>query len=903
MKTRTTIRAIALGSAAALTLASGPSRAADPIKIGVLLPLSGNFAENGQQTLTGIKMYLDEIGSKAGGRDLELVVEDTQGKPDVAVTKAHKEVERDEVQVLSGLVLSSEALAVNDYSRQAQVPLVMSGDAGVDEVTMPGPLANPYLVRTSQNGRTVAAAGADWAYKKGWHKVATVGSDYAGGVDTIFSFSQAFCKLGGKVIQSQWPPLNSADFGPYLTNLDRSADAIVVFEPGADGLRFGKQYSEFGLKGKMPVMDIYGTIVYEPNQAQLGDAVVGMYSSLFYTPMLKTPENERFVPEFKKRMNGSAPSNEGPNGYVGMHAIVDAITAVKGDLSDKTKFVAALKAVHFNSPKGPIKLDKYGMVIQTMYIREAQKVDGGIGNVPIASYPNVDQFWPFAEADFQSLKATLQGVEGPAHRLRQAAREEITLCRRLPERAAGGGASRGGNAMTRRNEAESGATLAPAGGKRPVRRRVLLTLAAAGAAALTFVAPALPAPDAEPIKIGILVPLSGNFAAPGQQTLAGLKIYFDEIGNAAGGHPLALIVEDTQGNPEVAVTKARKLVERDGAQVLTGIVSSGVALAVSDYAKTSKVPLVLSGDAAADELTMPGALANPYLVRVSENSRTPSAVAADFAYKTKGWRKVTIVSSDYVAGLDLAFAFAQMFCKLGGTVAQAQYPPLDTADYGPYLTNLDRATDAMVVFTPGAAGLKLGRQYAEFGLHGKLPALDMFGTLTYESYLPQLGDAVLGTYSALIYTPFLDTPVEQELRRRIQEADRQRGDQRRAERLGRRARHRRRHRSRPRRSFGQDEIHGRAEGGQVRHAQGRDLARQGRHGRAVDVYPRGPEGRRRVRQRADRHIPRHRPILALHRSGIPIVRAHLQRFEGQADRLRVAARQEIEPRRRSEPAP
>jgi branched-chain amino acid transport system substrate-binding protein len=393
---------IALAGAALLAL---PARADDTIKIGVLLSLTGNFAENGKQTLTGIQMYMDQIGSKAGGHTLELVVEDTQSKPDVAVTKARKEVERDGVAVLSGLVSSGEALAVNDYSRESKTPLVLSGDAGVDEATMPGPLLNPYLVRTSQNGRTVAAAAADWTYKKGWHKIVTIGSDYAGGVDTNFAFAQAFCKAGGQVIQAEWTPVGTADFGPYLTNLDRSADAVEMFEPGADGLRLGKQYSEFGLKDKLPVMDVYGTIVYEPNQAQLGDAVLGMYSSLFYTPMLKTPENESFVAEFKKRMNGVAPANEGPNGYVGMHAIADAITALNGDLSDKLKFIAALKAVKFDSPKGPIKLDKYGMVIQSMYIRQAQKVDGGIGNVPIATYPDVDQFWPYTEADFEALKA------------------------------------------------------------------------------------------------------------------------------------------------------------------------------------------------------------------------------------------------------------------------------------------------------------------------------------------------------------------------------------------------------------------------------------------------------------------------------------------------------------------
>jgi branched-chain amino acid transport system substrate-binding protein len=398
-------RALAIASAAVLMLgASGlAARAADPIKIGILLPLSGNFAENGQQTLTGLKMYFDKVGNKAGGRELQLIVEDTQGKPDTAVTKARKLVQGDGVAVLTGVVSSGEALAVNAYSRDSKTPLVLSGDAGADELTMPGPLLNPYLVRTSQNGRSVASAAADWAYKKGWRKVVTIGSDYAGGIDVHFAFAQSFCKFGGKVIQAEWPPIGTADFGPYLTNLDRSADAVVTFEPGADGLRLARQFSDFGLKGKLPVMDIYGGLVFESNLPQLGDATLGMYSSLFYTPMLKTPENEAFVAEFQKRMH-TLPANEGPNGYVGAHAIVDAIDALKGDLTDKMKFMAALKAIKFDSPKGPISLDKYGQVIQTMYIRQVEMVSGQPENVPIASYPNVDQFWPYTEADFESFK-------------------------------------------------------------------------------------------------------------------------------------------------------------------------------------------------------------------------------------------------------------------------------------------------------------------------------------------------------------------------------------------------------------------------------------------------------------------------------------------------------------------
>lgn len=404
---RSMLRILATASVTALLLGAPghAARAAGPIKIGVLLPLSGNFTENGQQTLTGMKIYFDQVGNKAGDYPLDVMVEDTQGKPDVAVTKARKLVQGDGAQVLTGVVSSGVALAVNDFSRDNKVPLVLSGDAGADELTMPGPLLNPYLVRTSQNGRIVSAAGADWAYKKGWRKVVTIGSDYAGGVDVNFAFARAFCRLGGKVIQAEWPPVNTPDFGPYLTNLDRNADALVTFEPGADGLRLARQYSEFGLKGKMPVLDLYAGLVYEPNLKQLGDATLGMYSSLFYSPVLKTPENERFVAEFEKRMH-SLPSNEGPNGYVGAEAIVDAIKAVNGDLSDTPKFMAALKAVKFDSPKGEISLDQYGQVIQTMYIREVQKVDGQLQNVPIATYKNVDQFWPYTAAEFESFKYT-----------------------------------------------------------------------------------------------------------------------------------------------------------------------------------------------------------------------------------------------------------------------------------------------------------------------------------------------------------------------------------------------------------------------------------------------------------------------------------------------------------------
>jgi branched-chain amino acid transport system substrate-binding protein len=116
------------------------------------------------------------------------------------VTKASKLVERDGAQILTGVIGGGESYAADDFSRQNKVPLVISGDAGQDELTLPGPLENPYMVRVTMGGRTATAAAADWAYKKGWRELAMIGADYAGGVDTNFEFARAFCRLGGKAL-------------------------------------------------------------------------------------------------------------------------------------------------------------------------------------------------------------------------------------------------------------------------------------------------------------------------------------------------------------------------------------------------------------------------------------------------------------------------------------------------------------------------------------------------------------------------------------------------------------------------------------------------------------------------------------------------------------------------------
>src|SRR5713226_2668208 len=287
----------------------------EPVRIGMIVPLTGVFTRNGREAVDGTRLYLEEIGGKVNGRPIELLVEDYEGKPDVGLTKARKLVERDGVHMLKGIVSSAVGLAVAAYAKDRKIPVIVSADFGVSSLTMPGPLLNPYIFRWSQSGTGPGQAAADWAYKAaGWRKVVTIGSDYVGGLEVNGSFARVFCSLGGRVVQELWPPLGTPDFAPFLTQIDRAADAVIEFTPGADGLRFGRQYVEYGIK--LPLMDVYAQVTDEANLAQLKDAALGWYSTIHYTALIDTPENKRFLAAWEKKHH-RVPFDNAADGYVG----------------------------------------------------------------------------------------------------------------------------------------------------------------------------------------------------------------------------------------------------------------------------------------------------------------------------------------------------------------------------------------------------------------------------------------------------------------------------------------------------------------------------------------------------------------------------------------------------------
>jgi len=369
-----------------------------PVKIGLIVPLTGVFTRNGREALDGTRMYFDEIGWKVAGRSIELLVEDDEGKPDVGLTKARKLVERDGVHMLKGIVSSAVGLAVAAYAKEKKVPVIASADFGVSALTVPGPLLNPYIFRWSQSGTGPGQAAADWGYKVGgWRKVVTIGSDFVGGLEVNGSFARVFCTLGGRVGQELWAPINTADFAPYIAQIDRSADAVIEFVVGADALRFARQYLEYGVK--LPLMDVYAQATDEANLAQYGDAAVGWYSAIHYSALVDTPENKRFVAAWEKRYH-RVPFDNAADGYVGARAIAETLKLVNGKVEDKDAFMAAMRKLEFDSPKGVVKLDQFQNIVQPQYIRKVEKIGGTYVNTPVKTYPNVSQFWTWTPEEF-----------------------------------------------------------------------------------------------------------------------------------------------------------------------------------------------------------------------------------------------------------------------------------------------------------------------------------------------------------------------------------------------------------------------------------------------------------------------------------------------------------------------
>ena len=365
----------------------------EPIRIGLLNPLTGPLAVNGTEVNEGIKLYWeDEMGGQVAGRPVRLIVEDEEGKPDVGLTKARKLVESDKVHMILGPVSSATAVAIRDYVHERKVPTIIT-QATANNLTTEK--ASPILFRSAMSSYQQEAAGGWYvAAKLGHKRIAVVALDYVAGHEQADGFIKTFMESGGQAVEKVLMPLGAMDVAPYITKVQSKAgelDACVAILWGPSAPQWTKAWQESGLKGKLPLHAL-GETVSESYLRTIGDAAVGIVSWFSYAPTIDSAENKRFVQAFSRKYR-KEPVYNNHLGYLAARASGEALKAINAGVEDQARFLEALRKVKFEAPGGPFRFDdKQNAVIPT-YIRRVERVGGKLQNTVIDVVQDVDQFW------------------------------------------------------------------------------------------------------------------------------------------------------------------------------------------------------------------------------------------------------------------------------------------------------------------------------------------------------------------------------------------------------------------------------------------------------------------------------------------------------------------------------
>ncbi len=347
----------------------------EPIKIGVLNPLTGPQVHEGSSVNQGFQTYLESIGNQVAGRPIQLIFEDDASNPQQGLERVRKLVERDKVNIITCPVNSGVVLGVAAYAAEKEVPAIVPV-SHVDAIT--GEKRSPYIFRTVESSKQRSVAPAYYVAKKlGLLKAAVFSWDFVVGQEMIADFVKAYEALGGEVVYTQAAPLGTQDFGPYLSTIDKNKiDVIYAFFASPDSIRFVQQLQQFGFTPNIPVVD-NGTLTEEGVLPEQGDAALGIMSVTGYSNALDNPENKAFMKLWAEKFNGARPNWYTFQGWNMAMVLVAGIEGVNGNVEDKEAFLKALQAVKINTPVGPFSFDDRGQAIMDQYSYEVVKLDDG----------------------------------------------------------------------------------------------------------------------------------------------------------------------------------------------------------------------------------------------------------------------------------------------------------------------------------------------------------------------------------------------------------------------------------------------------------------------------------------------------------------------------------------------
>ncbi len=369
-------------------LLGGSAVAQNTIKVGVIASFSGPFASAGSEIEGGIKAYLKQNGDTVAGKKIEVIIKDTTGpSPEIAKRLAQELVVRDQVDFLVGFGLTPEALAVAPVASEAKKPMIIM-NAATSVITT----KSPYIARVSFTLPQVTAPMAKWAAKNGIKQVYTLVSDYGPGIDAETEFKKTFTAAGGQIVDAVRVPLRNPDFAPYIQRIkDAKPQAVFIFVPaGEQGIAFMKTFTERGLAEAGIRLIATGDVTEDYQLEAMGDAALGVITTHHYSAAHDSAENRAFVQAFRAANDAKMrPNFMAVGGYDGMAAIFEVAKKLGGNI-DGDKAMEILKGMKIASPRGPIVIDPETRdVIQTVYVRRVEKVDGHLYNVEFDKFPSV----------------------------------------------------------------------------------------------------------------------------------------------------------------------------------------------------------------------------------------------------------------------------------------------------------------------------------------------------------------------------------------------------------------------------------------------------------------------------------------------------------------------------------
>lgn len=378
---------------AAMTGLPGIAQAQDVVKVGLILPMTGPFASTGRQVEAGVRAYMALNGDEVAGKTIEVVLRDDAGTADQTRRIAQELVVNDGVSMLMGFGLTPLAMSVAPVLNQAKVPAIITS-----ATTSAIMAQSDYFVRTSMAGPQSAVPVATWAVENDLKRVVTLVTDYGPGHDIEKGFTDQFLEEGGEIVEAVRVPLQNPDFAPFLQRvLDAKPDAIFVFVPSGVGSLFMKQFADRGLADAGIKLIATGDVTDDDLLNQIGEPALGVITGHFYSANHDSPENKAYVEEVRKANNNMRPNFMSVGGYDAMHLAYAALEKTSGD-TDGTALIEAMKGMEWTSPRGPISIDAQTRdIVQDIYIREVEEVDGELYNVEFTKYEKIPD--PFAASN------------------------------------------------------------------------------------------------------------------------------------------------------------------------------------------------------------------------------------------------------------------------------------------------------------------------------------------------------------------------------------------------------------------------------------------------------------------------------------------------------------------------